>query len=558
MSESARAGVTDETPPGATGTAAAPRFSIITPVYNPPLGVLRTTIGSVVKQTVDDWELILVDDLSPDPRVREVLREAAARDDRIRVIERPTNGHIVAASNDGIDAARGEFIALLDHDDLLVPRALEFMQDAIEAEPDVDYLYSDEDKIDQSGRIRETFEKPAWSPERLRGQMYTSHFSVLRTSLVREVGGFRAGYDGSQDHDLALRVTERARLVLHIPRTLYHWRVVPGSAAGDVEAKPYAWEAGLRAVQDQLDRLGISGTAELGDRPGTYRIVRRLDPSVLISVVIPTRGGQGMVWGERRHFVVDAVRSLVEHGGHDALEIIVVYDLDTPSEVLEQLTALGIRELRLVPFDKPFNFSEKCNVGVTASFGDVVVLLNDDVEITSPGFLVQLAAPLYEDGVGMTGARLLFANTSIQHAGLALDRYSLIHMFAGRPSDAPGPFSALEINREVSGLTGACVALRRRVFDQIGGLCEQLPVNFNDVDLSCKITHAGLRMVWIANATAFHFESQTREPVVEQWESDVISTRWDLPEHDRYMPEASRTSKVQRRARQQATRVRWH
>jgi len=545
--------------PGETAPAdQAPQFSIITPVYNPPIDVLRTTIRSVTRQTIDDWELILVDDLSPDPAVRDVLREAARKDPRIRVIERATNGHIVATSNDGIDAARGEFIALLDHDDLLVPRALEFMRDAIAAEPDVDYLYSDEDKVDESGRFYDTFEKPAWSPERLRGQMYTSHFSVLRTSLVREVGKFRQGFDGSQDHDLVLRVTEQARKVLHIPRTLYHWRVVPGSAAGDSRAKPYAWEAGLRAVQDHLDRTGIEGTAEFGDSPGTYRITRRLDPSVLVSVVVPTRGGEGLVWGERRNFVVEAVRSLLAHGGHDNVEVVVVYDADTPAEVLRDLSALPTRMLQLIPYAKPFNFSEKCNLGVTSSFGEVVVLLNDDIEITSPGFLVQLVAPLFEEGVGMTGARLLFANTSVQHAGLTLDRYALTHMFAGLPDTSPGPFSALAISRECSGLTGACVAMRREVYEEVGGLCEQLPANFNDVDLSCKITHAGYRMVWLANATAFHFESQTRVPDVHHWEVEFISTRWSLAEHDRYMPEISKTSRGPQYKGAPAPRVRWH
>ena len=343
-----------------------PLFSIVTPVYDTPLDVLRETISSVERQTCTDWELILVDDNSPEERVREVLREAAERDPRIRVIERATNGHIVEASNDGVAAARGEFIALLDHDDLLTPRALERMQQAIDLEPEVDYLYSDEDKVDAAGGRYSAFRKPSWSPERLRGQMYTSHLSVLRTSLVREVGGFRPGYDGSQDHDLALRVTERARAVVHVPQVLYHWRVVPGSAAGDAEAKPYAWDAGRRAVQDQLDRLGLSGTVGFGQRPGTYTITRGLDKDVRISVVIPTRGDQGVVWGQRRHFVVEAVRSLLEKGGWENLEIVVVFDAGTPDAVLDELADLGAPDLQLVPYAKAFNFSEKCNLGVAS------------------------------------------------------------------------------------------------------------------------------------------------------------------------------------------------
>jgi O-antigen biosynthesis protein len=522
-------------------------FSIVTPVYETPLDVLRETISSVEQQTCTDWELILVDDKSPDERVRGVLREAAQRDPRIRVVERPTNGHIVEASNDGVAAARGEFIALLDHDDLLTPRALERMQQAIELEPEVDYLYSDEDKVDARGGRYAAFHKPSWSPERLRGQMYTSHLSVLRTALVREVGGFRPGYDGSQDHDLVLRVTERARKVVHVPQVLYHWRVVPGSAAGDSEAKPYAWDAGRRAVQDQLDRLGLAGTVDFGQRPGTYTITRSLDPDTRISVVIPTRGDQGVVWGKRRHFVVEAVRSVLEKGGWDNLEIVVVFDAGTPDEVLDALVDLGAPDLQLVPYAKPFNFSEKCNLGVTSSHGDVVVLLNDDVELSSEGFLVQLAAPLFEDGVGMTGARLLFANTTIQHAGLILDRHDLTHVFAGAVQSDSGPFAALLVNRECSGLTGACVALRREVFNEVGGLCEALPINFNDVDLSCKLRHLDYRLVWVANAIAYHFESQTRSPVVHKWESDLIAKRWALPDDDPYLPRVAPRRTVRNR-----------
>jgi len=331
---------------------AAPLFSVITPVYNPPVDVLEETVRSVLAQRFRDWELILVDDCSPNPAVRDVLRGLAASDERIRLIERETNGHIVAASNDGIDAARGEFIALLDHDDLLVPRSLMAMSRAIAANPDVDYLYSDERLVNQDGSPRGDFVKPAWSPERLRGQMYTCHLSVLRTSVVREVGGFHEGFDGSQDHDLVLRVTERARRVVHVPRVLYKWRAVPGSVVMDPQAKPYAWEAGLKAVQAHLDRVGAEATADFGVRTGVYELNRRLSDAVRLSVVIPTRGTEGLVWGERRCFVVEAVRSVLEQGGHDNIEVVVVHDTSTPQRVLRELRHVAGEALRLVPYEK--------------------------------------------------------------------------------------------------------------------------------------------------------------------------------------------------------------
>ena len=525
---------------------AAPLFSIITPVFNTPLDVLRTMVESVVTQTFGDWELILVDDCSPDEQVRVVLRELAASDPRIKVIERSENGHIVVASNDGVDAARGEFLALVDHDDALVPKALEHMAAAIAAEPEVDYLYSDEDKIAPDGTLFDPFRKSPWSPEQLRGHMYTCHFSVLRASVVREVGGFHRGFEGSQDHDLVLRVTERARRIVHIPRILYHWRVIPGSAAGDPHAKPYAWVAGVKAVQAHLDRVGIDATADFGPGQGTYRIVRKLDPSVRVSVVIPTAGAHGLVWGARRYYVVDAVRSLLEHAGHDNLEILVVYDGHTPPEVLDQLHEVAGRQLRLERYDRPFDFSEKCNQGVMAASGEVIVLLNDDTEVVSDDFVVTLVAPLFEDGVGMTGARLLLPDGRVQSGGLALDR-RLEHMMADGRHIHAGPFlvrdtahyrvgSSLIVNHETSGLSAACLAVTRRVYEEVGGLSEELPVNFGDVDLSLKVRAAGYRLLFMAEPTAYHFEAGTRQPLILSREVRTLNRRWELPHHDPYLP----------------------
>ena len=516
----------------------APFFSVLTPVYDPPLAALSAAIESVRAQTFRDWELILVDDASTSDAVRALLARAAAGEERITVIERAANGGIVASSNDAVRAARGQFLALLDHDDVLVPHALEHVHAVLAESPEADYVYSDEDKIDAEGERYDEFRKPDWSPERLRGQMYTCHLSVLRASLVRDVGGFRAGYDGSQDHDLVLRVTERARQVVHVPEVLYHWRVVPGSAAGDTEAKPYAWVAGRRAVQDQLDRLGIAGTASYGRLPGTYRIERIADPSTSVSVIIPTRGSSGLVWGERRSFVVEAVASVLARTSLP-VEFVVVYDVETPPDVLERLRKLAGDRLVLVPFVESFNFSAKCNAGFIASTGDVVVLLNDDIQAITEGFLEQLVAPLAEHDVGMTGARLLFANGRLQHGGHVYRDGHLGHAFLGASPDDPGPFAALWVNRECSGLTAACVALRRETYEEVGGMCEELPCNFNDVDFSYKVRGTGGRLLWLANVELYHFESQTRDRVVHQWEYDFVTRRWSVPRRDVFLADAS-------------------
>ncbi len=517
-----------------------PLISVLTPVYNTPLDVLAATISSVTSQDFTDWQMVLVNDASPDPAVRELLRSAAAADPRIEVVERATNGGIAAASQDALEAATGTFVALLDHDDLLGDGALTRVAEELRRVEDVDYLYTDEDKVDENGALMDAFLKPDWSPERLRGQMYTAHLSVLRTNVVRYVGGFRPGFDGSQDHDLVLRVTERARRIVHIPEVLYHWRVIQGSAAAAAGAKPYAWEAGRRAVEEHLRRVPIDGVAELGPVPGTYRVRRNVASGSRVSVIIPTRGSAGMVRGERRVFVVECVRTLVERSELPGLEIVAVCDAATPRHVIEALRSVGDGRVRIVDFDEPFNFSAKCNVGALHATGDILLFLNDDTEVPAGASLRPLVGPLTEPDVGMTGARLLFEDGRLQHGGHVYDGGDWYHarFFAG-PDDY-GPFASLLIAREASGLTAACVATKRDVFTQVGGFSEQLPVNFNDVDLSYKIRSAGYRLLWIPEATAFHFESQTREPTVLASEVAAVRARWGSPEQDRYFRQDTR------------------
>jgi GT2 family glycosyltransferase len=513
-----------------------PLFSIVTPVYEPPLDALQAALESVTAQTFSSWQLILVDDRSPSDSVRDLLTELASADDRIEVIQRAVNGGISAASNDAIAAADGDFIVLLDHDDALDPRALELMAAAIGDDPMLDYLYSDEDKIDVDGSSRDEFVKPDWSPERLRHSMYTCHLSVLRTALVREVGGFHSGFDGSQDHDLVLRVTERARRVGHVRQVLYHWRIVPGSTAQTVESKPYAWQAGRRAVQAQMDRLGLKASVELGRHPGYLTVERELAATTRVSIVIPTRGSSGLIWGQQRCFVVEAVRSALARTNHRNLEIVVVYDESTPEQVLVDLKTVAGAALVLVPFAQPFNFSAKCNVGFLHASGDVIVLLNDDTEARSDRWLETLVAPLEEPDVGLVGARLLLADSTIQHAGHVYTRGDWMHAYYGRTEFDHGDFGSLLVDRECSGVTGACLAVRSSVYEELGGLSEAFPHSYNDVDLSLKARSRGFRVLWMAESVLYHFESQTREKDVLTWERDALQRRWGRPSHDAYLP----------------------
>lgn len=509
----------------------APRVSVITAVYDPPRDAFEDTVASVLGQTYDDWEWVLADDCSPAEWVRPRLRELAASDSRVRVVEREENGGIVAASNSALEAATGELVALLDHDDVLERHALARMTGVYDTYPDLDYAYSDQDLMKPDGTCFDPYHKPDWSPERFRHHMYTTHFSVLRRSLVTEVGGFREGFDGSQDHDLVLRVTERARRIVHVPDVLYHWRQVPGSAAADNQAKPYAWDAGVRAVQDHLERVGIDARAERGVSPGLYRVVRTPDLDTSVSIVIPTIGTRGVVWGQRRTMVTETVRSVIASSQHRDYEFVVVYDTPTPPDVLEELRAISRESgvpVRLVLFTEKFSFSAKCNVGAAHARGDVLLFLNDDIEAFSDGVVENLIAPLREPGVGMTGPKLLFEDLRIQHAGLVYGSGTITHSYyrALHPKDR-GNHGELHINREATALTGACIALRREVFEQVGGFSEQLPINYNDVDLCLKVRRElGLRLVWLHEVVLFHFESVSRDNAVHDWEKDFMNQRW--------------------------------
>jgi O-antigen biosynthesis protein len=535
------------------------RFSIITPVHDPPLTLLRACLASIVNQTYRDWELCLVDDGSTDAAVRSELRRAAG-DARVKLVERPAPGGIVAASNDALAMATGEFVVLVDHDDRLEPDALARVDDALRADPRIDYLYTDEDKVADDGSVYDVFHKPDWSPERLRAQNYCTHLSVLRRSVVGRVGAFRPGFDGSQDHDLILRVTEQARRVHHVPEVLYHWCVNPGSAAADPDAKPYAREAGRRAVAEHLERVGIAATVEHEATPGHFRVRRALPaPAPRVSVVIPTSGTSRPVWGVTRPLVLGAVRSLLDVTECPDLEVVVVLDPATPPCVV---TALERLDVTLVTAQGSFNYSRWCNQGVAASSGAYVVLLNDDVLVEQPDWLEVMVGFFAEPDVGVVGARLLYADGTLQHGGILLNEQPLhiFHRFAG---DDPGPFGLLQIDREVSAVTGACLATRRALWDELGGLPEEFAVAFNDLDYCLRVRRNGRRVIWTAHATLYHFESQTRHPDAAQPEIDLLYARWgDELRHDPYgnpnfAPRQAVWLPAERATLRAAVRARW-
>jgi O-antigen biosynthesis protein len=499
------------------------RCTVITAVHDPEPAHLIACLASVRAQTTADWEHVVVDDGSTSPEVLDVLR-AATTEPRLRLIRRAANGGIVAASNDALAAAGGEIVALLDHDDVLEPDALATM--LAEHAAGADVAYSDHDLLRADGRAATPSYKPDFSPERLRAQNYVTHLLTARRSLVEAVGGFREGYDGAQDHDLVLRLTERTELIAHVPRVLYHWRQSPRSVTTGAN-KPWAFEAGVRAVQDHCDRTGIPATVRLTEHEGCYRVERELRHDPLVSVIIPTRGSSGRVWGMTRAYVVDAVRSIVERSTHRHLEFVVVYDAATSDSVLRALRSVAGDGLVLVPYDAPFNFSAKINLGAACAAGELLLLLNDDTELIDPHSVAVMAAHLQTPGVAMVGAKLLFADGTLQHGGHVY-HHDIGHACHGWAGDSPGPWPLrpLALERECSGVTAAAAMVRRDDFEHVGGFATDLPLNYNDVDFSLKLRAAGRRILWTPWAVWYHFESRTRHSVLLDDEYAFVNQRW--------------------------------
>jgi len=508
---------------------AAPRFSILTPVFDTPADVLAAMLKSVRRQRFGDWELCLVDDRSTQPHVREMLAAAQRADPRVRVLEREQNGGIVAASNDALAMAEGEFLALLDHDDALHPDALVHVDAALTASPEADYVYTDEDKIDRAGHHQAPFFKPDWSPERMRTQMYTCHLSVLRRDLVEAVGGFDPEFEGSQDWDLVLRVTERARQVLHVPRVLYHWRTLETSTAGGgEEAKPWAFEAGTRAIQAHCDRIGLPAQAERDeDWPGVYHLRPRLRKQPLVSIVIPTAGQSREVRYEPIVLVEHCLASILATSTYENFEIVCVHDGATDGATLERLRELGGERLRLVEDERPFNFSARINRGVVHSKGEQLLLLNDDMEVVTPEWIERMVMYAELPGVGAVGGRLLLEDGRLQHTGILFENGGYPgHIYHGFAGEFNGYSNNVLVAQNYLAVTGACMMTPRSVFEEVGGFSTTFPLNYNDMDYCLKLRASGRRAVYDPDTVLHHFESSSRSTEVEDWEKEQLLARW--------------------------------
>lgn len=494
-----------------------PLVSIVMPVYQPPIGLLDAAIRSVVDQVYPHIELCIADDRSPDPRVRKCLEEWKARDPRVKVVYRMENGHISRASNSALELATGEFTALMDHDDLLAPDAIYHIVKQLNRDRSLDLLYTDEDKIDEGGTHSDPHFKPQWCPDHLLSRNYFGHLVVARTALLNDIGGFRAGFEGSQDYDLLLRLTERIQggvagegrvkdRIAHIPRVLYHWRIHAGSAARGEDVKPYAYDAAKRALAEALERRGEPAEVSFlyGFRGYDIRFIAPLKGKV--SVIIPTK--------DKADILATCLRSLFSLTDHPDYEVVVVSNNSTERalfDLMQEMERAHGDRFRWFEHNAPFNFSGLMNEGTRRAKGDHILFLNNDTEITHADWMRSMHAWSQRGSIGAVGAKLLYHNDTIQHGGVVIGLGGVAgHVFTGTHKDGPGYFNYVNTINNYSAVTAACMMVERGKLEIIGGWEELFTVEYNDVDLCLRLREKGWNNVYLPHVSLYHYESLTR------------------------------------------------
>jgi glycosyltransferase involved in cell wall biosynthesis len=519
------------------GFAVQPLISVLMPVYNAPVEFLSQAIESVRSQLYPNWELCIADDASTDPQVRALLESAAIQDSRIKIDFRASNGHISQASNSALTLAQGEFVALFDHDDLLTEHALYWIVEAINRNPDAGLIYSDEDKVDAANRRFDPYFKSELNYELLLAQNMICHLGVYRTALVRSLGGFRSDFDGAQDYDLALRVIEQLEpaQVVHVPHVLYHWRAIAGSTALAAGEKNYAAVAGRRAVVEHLARRGLAAEVTAAPEASAQNRVRFAcpTPQPLVSIIIPTK--------DRADLLEMCLNSLQAKTSYTNYEVIIVDNGSVEPATQALFDRLQAPRFKVVRDDRPFNYSALNNNAARLARGELLCLMNNDIEILTPDWLEEMVSFACREDVGCVGARLWYPDGRLQHGGCVIGVGGIAghsHKYLARGQ--VGYFARAVLHQSFSAVTAACLLVRRAVFEQMGGLDEQLVVAFNDVDFCLRVQAAGYRNVWTPYAEMNHHESASRgeedspEKIARfKKEIDCMKARWgDYLLHD--------------------------
>lgn len=518
-----------------------PLISIITPTYNTEVSYLKKMLDSVLAQTYVNWELCIADDASTSKKTVQILHEYAKTHKNIKVFFRETNGHISEASNTALSLASGKYLAFLDHDDTLSPNALYEMVKKLNVNKNLKLIYSDEDKIDENENRSNPHFKSGWNPDMFFSQNYICHLTFIKKDIVDAIGGFRIGYEGSQDYDLLLRAMEHIDYseIDRVEKVLYHWRAIKGSTALRADEKSYSHIAGLKALQDYFEKKDKNIKVEDGLLPNTYKVNYPLPTTdyPLVSILIPTRDGYDIL-----SKCVESIRAKTLYPNYE----IVILDNETKCQktltYFEKFKAYP--NTRILEYHKPFNYSAINNFGVKHTKGDVVVFLNNDVEIISSGWLREMVQHALREEIGAVGAKLYYDNNTIQHAGVVLGIGGVAgHSHKYFLKDAHGYFSRLKIIQNYSAVTGACLAVRKKLFEEVGGFDEEnLKVAFNDVDFCMKLQAKGYRNIWTPYAELYHHESISRgsdetQEKKERFKSEVLymKNKWlSKLEEDRY------------------------
>ncbi|MGH8501275.1 MAG: glycosyltransferase [Gammaproteobacteria bacterium] len=489
--------------------AHVPLISVIMPVFNTPERFLREAIESVTGQLYEHWELCIADDCSTEPHVSKVIREYQQRDHRIKSVFRECNGNISASSNSALELASGEFIALMDHDDVIPAHALYMVAVAINRNPGADVIYSDEDKVDGNGRRYRPYFKSDWNPDLFYAQNMVNHLGVYRTSLVEAVSGFREGFEGSQDYDLMLRILERTSpdRIVHVPHVLYHWRTASSLNSFSRKELPRALSSAQRALQAHFDRIGVEAAVQPAPGASHYQRVKRpvRSPTPLVSIIIPTR--------DKVDLLRQCVEGLLTRTHYTAFEVIIVDNDSVEPKTLAYLRAIqSDPRVRVLAYDEEFNYSAINNFAIRQAKGELVCLLNNDIVVINEEWLSELVSHAVRPEVGAAGAMLYYPDDTIQHAGIVVGVGGVAgHSHKLFRRGDPGYFGRLSLAHNVSGVTGACLLARRAVLDECGGLdAENLKVAFNDVDLCLKLRERGYLIVWTPHAELYHLESASR------------------------------------------------
>jgi glycosyltransferase involved in cell wall biosynthesis len=521
-----------------------PKFSVIIPVYNVEAQWLEKVIESVRNQIYTNWELCIADDASTHTHIRLILTQYSKLDPRIKVVFRTENGNISAASNSALELATGDYIALLDHDDELSIDALYENAKLINQHPDADFIYSDEDKIDIKGKRHAPFFKPNWSPEYFYTCMYTCHLGVYRTSIIREIGGFRSDYDGSQDYDLVLRVVEKTKNIYHIPKILYHWRTIPASAASGSEAKPWAYIAGQQALQAMVERSLYPGSVEETKNPGIYRVRREIIGQPLVSIIISSEGRPFKLFKSKQKpqiyslareysyqkqsqdstfYLENCIRSIQQLSTYHNIEIIVVNGYDVPQPILDNIAAPN---LHVVCCNESFNFSQRLNQGAAKATGQFLLFLNENTEVINPDWLESMLEFAQQKEIGAVGAKLLSPDHKIQHVGITILEGNPCYPFQGFDSEYAGYHCSNIANKNYLAVTAACLMMRQDVFHQMEGLDENFYQNYYDVDLCLKAHQAGYRNMVTPYAQLLYYEQPNHKKGLKSKEYQLFIEKW--------------------------------